>query len=47
LMLVNMALLEYSDRSYDIKYLEDLKTSADDGIDDLNSYYNDLIEDAD
>jgi hypothetical protein len=46
LILVNVALLEYSDRDYQINYLEDLKNETPDS-DSLESYYNDLIEDED
>jgi hypothetical protein len=46
LVLANMALLEYSDRSYQINYLEDLKNETPDS-DSLESYYNEIIDDED
>jgi hypothetical protein len=46
LMLANMALLEYGGKSYDTKYLEDIGSEKDEK-DDLESFYNDLVEDDD
>jgi len=40
LLLANMALLEYADRSYEINYLEELKSENE-----IESYYNELLED--
>lgn len=45
LFLANMALLEYSDKSYQINYLEELTAGSNDVPDDLQSYYNEITED--